>query len=439
PWPTFISSKTRTEFAKAAVSVFDLLRIIPKRFFNNDPQKISRYYNITPETANYFLKGLHNQRLLKNLIGRADFILNPQGLKCLEYNIAASLGGFEIDSLKYTYRHVPVIQTFLQKNNINLQFLNVVDLLCEHIANCVLEVSPGNSTEINTVYAFPDYVLPDSPSFMELAFNDQYRRTLRTKFNNREGKLAFCDYQHLHVKGDYVYFKDMKVDCLFEQYLGFIPTEILKVWEKDNIVILDGPATRLLSNKLNIALLSENEDSELFSSRERENIKKYIPWTRRIRPVETTYNNEKIQLTDFILANREKLILKPIEGAAGWNVIIGRYTSESKWQELVKGSLESDGLEKLPFNDNPDNYKWKDFLQNVMKIKTFIVQEYVDSSPYLYQDGADGFSESLVVWGFFVFGSRYAGEWVRVLSGKDEKGIVNRAQGAEEGVVFEVD
>jgi uncharacterized circularly permuted ATP-grasp superfamily protein len=192
---------------------------------------------------------------------------------------------------------------------------------------------------------------------------------------------------------------------------GFVPVDILNVFKSGGVNIYNGPASGLLSNKLNLAILSQNEDSRIFSEKEREVIKKYIPWTRKIEYGTTNYGSEVIVLPEFILSRKDKLVIKPSNAYGGEGVYIGRYVSRDRWQELV--SIAS-------------------------KEKNWLVQEYIESSPYLYQSGADGYAVCDAAWGFFILGSEYAGGWLRVLPSGSGKAVINCHQGATVSVIFEI-
>ncbi len=126
----------------------------------------------------------------------------------------------------------------------------------------------------------------------------------------------------------------------------------------------------------------------------------------------TTYGDEKINLEDFMLSYREKLVLKPAEGAGGKDVHVGYHTSKNRWEELLLKALHG---------------------------KSWVVQERVESLPFLLQRGESGFAVHDVVWGLFVFGSRYGGITLRVLSRENSNGVINAKKGARSSVVFEVD
>jgi hypothetical protein len=69
----------------------------------------------------------------------------------------------------------------------------------------------------------------------------------------------------------------------------------------------------------------------------------------------------------------------------------------------------------------------------------WIVQEHVESRPYLYppRPGAEPVPQT-VIWGLFCAGWQYAGGWLRMLPQGTGDGIVNSSRGAAEGGILEV-
>jgi hypothetical protein len=78
-------------------------------------------------------------------------------------------------------------------------------------------------------------------------------------------------------------------------------------------------------------------------------------------------------------------------------------------------------------------------VKRAFREKNWLVQEYVKSYSYLYQEGEYGCAEHIAAWGVFVFGSRFGGLWIRVLPAENKKGVINSGQGAEESVVLEIE
>jgi hypothetical protein len=68
----------------------------------------------------------------------------------------------------------------------------------------------------------------------------------------------------------------------------------------------------------------------------------------------------------------------------------------------------------------------------------WLAQERVDSRPYVYQQGEEGYGIHNVVWGTFCFGETYGGGFLRMLPRETDERVINSARGATEGVLFEV-
>lgn len=439
PWPVFINKHRRDEMKEATIELFNLIKSIPQRFFNGDAHKISEYYEIPSDIVDIQLVGARDVHL-RNLLARGDFILSPSGLHCLEYNVGANLGGWEIPLWEQVFLGTPIISRFLKMNNVKILNQNLIHVFCSHLVNSGLEKFSEATDELNSLLVIPGSSKNDKGNPLELYMNNVYKFLLKKKNGWLKGELFFNDYENVVVKNGFVYFHEKRIHNLVEKYNGFGPREILDVYRAGHLMLYNGPIRYLLCNKLNIALLSENQDSNIFDPEERRIIKKYIPWTRQVVDNETTYNDRKIRLKDFMIENRERLVLKPAQGYAGYNILIGRYTPEEKWRERLESILDQEGMwknERIDFNMNDE--EWKQLYENTISVNRWVVQEYKESYPFLFQVGEYGCSEHNLVWGFLVWGSNYSGGWLRLLPKVHDRGIINTHQGAEASVIFEVD
>lgn len=410
PWPTFINQYKRKEMEEAGISVYNLIKSIPKRLFANDPYKISKYYEIPVDTARKQLAGVSDS-FIDNLIARGDFIFSSSGWQCLEYNVTPNLGGWQSALWESLYLNTPIISKFLDQYKVKIINQNLIDLFLDHIINGYLDKLSNGNPEINIALVTPPENVIGNET-IELYFGELYKKKLRAVDEKLRGQIRFCIYEDLNTNDAYLFYKDKKIDILVEMHHGFVPYEIMEVFELGNIDLYNGPITDLLSSKLNLALLSENENSALFSSEEKALIKQHIPWSRKVIPGCTNYGADKINIEDFIRSNRKNFVLKPSQGYGGEGICIGRNASQEQWENALNIAL---------------------------KEKHWLVQEYIETTPYLYQRGEDGCVLHDGVWGFFVFGPRYSGEWLRVLPKLDNKGVINCHQGAEVSVIFEVE
>jgi hypothetical protein len=414
PWPTLIDQNIKKEFREAGVKVSNLIKSVPQRFFGSEPTAISRYYEISIYMANTLLNGA-NREHINDLLARGDFIFSSSGLKCLEYNISANIAGWDMSMWKALYLKNPIISDFLQqyqyKQKMNKNNENVLSILFKHFTTAALDKFPGIGDVLNIAVVTPVIISKETIKYLTEYFVQQTPLPPGKKLN-LEIRMIVCSYHDLKVLNHVVYYQGEPVHILVEQYAGVVPPDFVDAVKAGNVIIFNGHLTGLMSNKFNLALLSENRDSDIFTAEEKETIEKYIPWTRKCIRGKTTFAGETIGLERFVYSRQERLVIKPSIGFGGQSVYIGKYMKEAQWQEVVNTALET---------------------------KKCVVQEYVESFPYLYQAGENGCVPHHAVWGFLVFGPTYAGEWLRILPKQGNSGVVNSHQGAEESVIMEMD
>jgi hypothetical protein len=411
PWPTFLSRARKEEFREAGVQLCRLIKSIPARLFDNDAEKMSAYYALPRSVINLQMEGVTGAHL-DNLLARGDFILSPSGLKCLEYNIAGNLGGNRIPLWESLYLKNPLILKFLEEYGIKIKNRNLLEQYLEHCIRVAEPLAcPTGGGEVNVALVLIKEVLEDlgpMTGYLEHLF----KTLLQREYPSLTGHLFLCDFSDLEVTNDKVYYRGKKIHALTERYTGVVPLPIIKAFKAGNIRIMNGPITSLLSSKLNLALLSEYQDSDVFTDRERETIKKYVPWSRKIVPGTAAYRGESIQLEDFILEQKDALVIKPSLGFGGDGVHLGRQMSPAEWEERIK---------------------------NALRTGNWLVQEVVESAAALYQQGEIGCAPFDLTWGFFIFGSHYAGTFLRVMLKKEAPRVINTHQGAQISIVFEVE
>ena len=94
PWPTFLSSARQQQVAETARAVYDLVRSIPQRVFDNAPERLAEFYHIEEDLARRVSAAIEATDGAHGLLARGDFIDAPDGFKCIELNVASNLGGW---------------------------------------------------------------------------------------------------------------------------------------------------------------------------------------------------------------------------------------------------------------------------------------------------------------------------------------------------------
>lgn len=406
PWPTFINSKLEEEFRQASVSVYNLIKSIPQRIFSFNAQKMAEYYNYSLSEVKSLLFGV-DDAYIQRLISRGDFVFSPEkGLKCIEFNVQANLGGWELDILEDLYINVPVVSTFLKEQGIQLQKNRLFDSFFNLLAEeGVKHYGDQPGTELNIAICYPA-VVDYSNSPIAHMLQQIYQRNLKRYGGGIRGDLMVCNTAQVNAADGRLRCRGKDIHSLVEMDAGRIPEYFMEIVDRGNLLLYNGPISKILSNKLNLALCWEYHDSGLFSKKERDIIDKYIPWTRKINP----------SLKDYILKNKDNLVLKPPDELGGIDVMVGRYSSGLQWEKTLQKALNS---------------------------KNWVVQEWLNSYRYMYQSGEYGCTPHSSVWGLFAFGDSYVGGFVRILPDTVDnktygKGVINSHLGAEESTLLVV-
>ena len=410
PWPTFINKARVKEIETAAIAICNLVKSIPRRLFDNDIEKICKYFKIPRDIVELQMEAT-NEAHIKDLLARGDFIFDSSGIKCIEYNVSSDLGGLEKSIWESIYLDTESIASFVKKYDVKILNKDILHLLLAHLFAIAQNKWP-QSDEVNIAFVIESYSEKDDRETEIMYLNRVYENLLRATGQSLRGQVMICNYNRLKANDEGIFLNGKRIRVLLEIYSGIVLPEIVEHFKKGNILFYNGPITRLLSNKLNLVLLSENQDSDIFNTNEKEAIKKYIPWTRKVAPTRAFYGNAAVELEDFIIANKDKLVLKPAEGYGGIGVSIGNRTAPSLWREKTA---------------------------QVMEQGNWLVQEHVKPLDFYYQTGENGYAPHHVIWGGFVLGSQFAGIYVRMLTSQHPNGVINRSSGGEEGVTFEVE
>jgi len=409
PWPTFVRSQVQEDFQEASMQIFSLIKEIPGRIFNNDAEKISRYYNIPPDQARRQLVGM-SARHMDSQMARGDFLLTDDGLKCLEFNVTPSLGGWEIPMWELRYLNTPVITQFFRHCNVAPRNPNLISIFIRHAIDSAKDLYPGQN-EINTVILREGYI-DGKPDPTENYFKHFYKQILEQHYPGLRGELRIVEKRNLESRERCIFHQGKQFQLIVELQHGDVEDSVLDALEAGTIRLISGPVTSLLTSKLNLALLSDSENSSVFSSKEKELIDKYIPWSRKVVEGKTHYKGKEVDMAEFLRTNQERLVLKPSSGYGGAGVSLGSKTDAAEWEQLVTSAFAQ---------------------------KDFMVQERVEGAVGAYLAGEDNVDVFDMVWGAFCFGSRYAGAWVRVMPQSDNKGVINCHQGAAVSIIFNVE
>lgn len=404
-WPLFLGAELRSQFERAACSVSRLIRSVPQRFLGGNAERLRTFYGLSQEQAVLISTLIRTTGILDGAFARCDFLNTPGGLKCVEMN-AGNVSGWQTAKYLDRFLRVPAIRSFLAERPGEVTFRSPIRALFSHFIEEGRDLADDGV--LNLCFAVnASAELGQWVSYL----SQEYSATLAATGKGLQGSLIACEVGELEAGQGVLRAGNRRVHIVHEPSFGRLTRPLLAALLAGKVRLYNGPTSRVLADKGNLAILSESVDSALLNAEERAAVEAWIPWTRRIVSGTTTFEGEEVHLPEWLLAERERVVLKARFSLGGKEVHVGRFTPPEEWAALVQTALEEE--------------RW-------------VAQEFMEVPPYLFLSDAGCVPHDLV-WGLFTFGNRFGGSFFRVQEqSRASRGVVNATQGASFGLVLEV-
>jgi len=99
--------------------------------------------------------------------------------------------------------------------------------------------------------------------------------------------------------------------------------------------------SELAHKKALFALLTDETLTQKFPAAERKAIRDHVPWTRVVAAGKSTYHDKSIDLQDYILKHRERLVLKPNDDYSGQGSFFGWEMNDSSWDRALRQAIRT--------------------------------------------------------------------------------------------------
>jgi uncharacterized circularly permuted ATP-grasp superfamily protein len=152
---------------------------------------------------------------------------------------------------------------------------------------------------------------------------------------------AECEYSggRLSARGrtiDLIY-KRVLINELVDR--GGLSHPIVRAVRDGAVCMANGFRCKLLHKKASLAVLSDERNASLFGPEERAAIARHVPWTRVVEERHTSIGERQVDLIPYILAERERLVLKPNDDYGGKGVVLGWECDGPSWEAAVRTAL----------------------------------------------------------------------------------------------------
>lgn len=116
---------------------------------------------------------------------------------------------------------------------------------------------------------------------------------------------------------------------------------LVRAYRERAVCVVNSFRSELAHKKAIFDLLTDEAITAAFPAAEKRAIRHYIPWTRVVKAGNVTYQDQTVDLSDFILKHREKLVLKPNDDTGEHHTVRGWESDDPSWERALRRALRT--------------------------------------------------------------------------------------------------
>jgi len=326
--PFFISQEAIEKTRRVSAAIISALEKVSDVYFESEESK-----KLFQEDPNDVLLYNIETHLPKKLwITRLDSFMTEDWLKFIEFNCDSPGGPMYADVQTQLIMDTPILKEFRRRYDLGF------DLFMPQVLNTLLSAySIFGGKEKPTIAISAGEGTSTRPEF----------EIIIEWFKEQGYNSLFAHPQQFEYRHGSLYFKDVKIHIIYRR--GWIKDwsdhldeikPLLSAYKDGAVCVVNPLTSKIAGNKALLELLTEGRMDRMFTDFEKDAIRNHIPWTRIIADKKTNYNGETVELYEFILKNKNRLIMKPSNLFGGKDVYIGCDVSDEEWEGVLKKSQE---------------------------------------------------------------------------------------------------
>jgi uncharacterized circularly permuted ATP-grasp superfamily protein len=302
------------------------------------------------------------------------FIGEDSVIRFVEYNAESPAGMAYNDELSTVFGALPVMRRFRE-----LFKVRVVPVRGRQL-NAMLRAHRSRSKSAPAIAIVDWRGLPTLTEF------EMFQRF----FESHGIATVICAPEDLTYSRGTLRAQGRAVDLIYRRVLtsellakNGVARPLVRAYMDGAVTVVNSFRAKLLHKKMSLALLSDDRYARLYTAPQRATIAKHVPWTRKVREGHTTYRGKVVDLADFVIANRERLVLKPNDEYGGKGVVLGWTIEQHEWEQSLLAALGSSYVvqERVPVPRYPFP---------VLLDRMHFLDLSIDHDPYLFWGRVSG-------------------------------------------------
>jgi hypothetical protein len=265
-------------------------------------------------------------------ISRLDAFLNAQGdFSFVEYNAESPGGLLYGDALSEVFMEMEVVREFARRYPVRR--VAIRPQILSTLLACYREWGGRDCPRI----AIVDWGEVKTATEFELC---------RNYFEAAGYPTIIVDPQELEYRGGWLRAGNFEINLVYKRVVTGelldrcgLDHPLIRAARDRAACVVNSFRVQMLTKKAIFALLDDEAHEHLFTALEIAALRRHIPWTRCLRAGLTTYRKRRVDLLEFVAANRDRLVLKPSGEYGGRGVTLGWECDEVRWGQAIKDAL----------------------------------------------------------------------------------------------------
>jgi hypothetical protein len=266
---------------------------------------------------------------------RLDSHLTNGSLNLVQYNADSPTGVAWADGLSELFYSAPPVKEFRKKHALTKvsgkkHLLSALLATYKHFGGrrkpkiAILEFRPTFATTTSEFEIFRDFFRQEGCE-AEIVSPDQL------EFKN--GILRRGDFEINLV------YRRVSVQEFLQRFDLSHP--LVQAYRAGAVCMANSFRSELAHKKAMFALLTDEKLTQKFPAAERKAIRDHVPWTRLLTTPKTTYHEKTIDLQEYVLKHRERLVLKPNDDYTGQGSFFGWEMNDASWDRALRQAMRT--------------------------------------------------------------------------------------------------
>ncbi|HEV8470993.1 MAG TPA: circularly permuted type 2 ATP-grasp protein, partial [Candidatus Limnocylindria bacterium] len=278
---------------------------------------------------------------------RLDGFIGEDGvIRFVEYNAESPAGMAYNDELAQVFASLPVMRRFRERFR-----MRVVPTRGRQLT-AMLRAHRSRSSK------GPAIAIVDWRGLPTLTEFEMFQRF----FESRGIATVICAPEDLRYSRGTLRAAGRPVDLVYRRVLtsellaqDSVARPLVRAYLEGAVTVVNSFRAKLLHKKMSLALLSDDQYEALYTPPQRAAIAKHVPWTRKVREGHTTHAGRVVDLADFVMRHRDRLVLKPNDEYGGKGVVLGWTVDQHEWEQSFLAALASSYVvqERVPVPHYP--------------------------------------------------------------------------------------